>query len=68
VYQLEKKEKTGWGRPHSTDINIPAVVFVPGIFAQTRSGRLPFFMSSRITWKYRNFHFGDTDEHGLPGY
>jgi hypothetical protein len=18
--------------------------------------------------KYRNFHFGDTDEHGLPGY
>ena len=20
------------------------------------------------TLKYRNFHFGDTDEHGLPGY
>jgi hypothetical protein len=21
-----------------------------------------------ITGKYRNFHFGDTDENGLPGY
>jgi hypothetical protein len=22
----------------------------------------------KLTGKYRNFHFGDTDEHGLPGY
>ena len=23
---------------------------------------------SELTGKYRNFHFGDMDEHGLPGY
>ena len=22
----------------------------------------------RLSSKYRNFHFWDTDEHGLPGY
>jgi hypothetical protein len=27
-----------------------------------------YLFQVKLTGKYRNFHFGDTDEHGLPGY
>ena len=30
--------------------------------------RVTDFSRLTVIKKYRNFHFGDTDEHGLPGY
>jgi len=30
--------------------------------------KFKYFMGALLSLMYRNFHFGDTDELGLPGY
>ena len=48
---------------------ILSVITVGTLADSTDKARLMFAASLIIlNLKYRNFHFGDTDEHGLPGY